>query len=247
MFLVATGTAANALALGALARPYGAIFCHEEAHIHDDECGAPEFFTGGAKLVGMPGHGGKITPARSERDAGALSARPGQSGPSRRASLSQATEAGTFYTPRRDRGAGRARPPRRRRPAYGRRPLRQRARLPRRTPAEMTWRAGVDVLSFGATKNGALAAEAVMFFDQDLAGDFRLSAQARRPSLSKVRFLGAQIDAYLAGDLWLEHARHANAMARRLAEGLAACRASPGAPGRPTRSSPTCRTERSLR
>src|SRR6185437_2616440 len=171
-FLVATGTAANALALSALARPFDAVFCHEEAHVHDDECGAPELFTGGAKLVGIAGEGGKIT-AQALRETlerfprGLVkSSQPGA------LSLSQATEAGTVY---------------------GVSEVGELASIARRagigvhmdgarfanalisagaTPADMTWRAGVDVLTLGATKNGALACEAVVFFDPAGAANF---------------------------------------------------------------------------
>ena len=169
VFLVATGTAANALALAALARPWQAMFCHEEAHIIDDECGAPEFFTAGAKLVGIPGRNGKITPdalsetlARFPRGL-VKTTQPGA------LSLSQATEAGTVYSLdeiaalaaiAHEAGVGVH--------MDGARFANALVALGA-TPAEMTWRAGVDVLSFGATKNGALACEAVMFFDRDKA------------------------------------------------------------------------------
>ncbi|MBV9288716.1 MAG: low specificity L-threonine aldolase [Hyphomicrobiales bacterium] len=221
-FLVVTGTAANALALSALARPWEAVFCHIEAHVHDDECGAPEFYTGGGKLVGVPGEGGKIMPS-SLREAldrfprGLVkSSQPGA------LSLSQATEAGTVYRQNEigklcaiAHGVGVA-------------VHMDGARFANalvfsgNSPAEMTWRAGIDALSFGATKNGALACEAVVFFDPARAADFAFRRKRGGHTVSKGRFLGAQMEAYLKDGLWLRLAGRANAFARRLGQGLAA-------------------------
>jgi threonine aldolase len=224
-FLVTTGTAANALALSALVNPWEAVFCHEEAHIHDDECGAPELFSGGAKLVGIAGEGGKITPEglreTLERFPRGLvkSSQPGA------LSLSQATEAGTVYSVREvselssiahRNGIG---------------VHMDGARFAnalisaKTTPADLTWRAGVDILTLGATKNGALACEAVLFFDPARAENFAFQRKRGGQTLSKGRFLGAQMEAYLADGLWLRLAERANNSARRLARGLAA---SPG-------------------
>ena len=223
-FLVATGTAANALALSALARPWEAVFCHEEAHIHDDECSAPEFFTGGAKLVGIPGEGGKLTPRALaetlERFPRGLvkSAQPGA------LSLSQATEAGTIYGV--DEIAALSRTAR----AAGVRTHMDGARFANAlvslgvSPADMTWRAGIDALSFGATKNGALACEAVVFFDPALARTFAYLRKRAGHTLSKGRFLGAQMEAYLTGGLWLQ-ARRARQRHSRAAEPAAVDRA----------------------
>ena len=221
-FLVATGTAANALALSALARPWDAVFCHEEAHIHDDECGAPELFTGGAKLVGIAGEGGKITPsglretlARFPRGL-VKSSQPGT------LSLSQATEAGTVYRVSEVSelcsiaheqavwvhmdGA-----------RFANALVSTKA-----TPADMTWRAGVDILTLGATKNGALACEAVVFFDPSQAQNFAFQRKRGGQTISKGRFLGAQMEAYLADRLWLRLAECANGSGLRLARGLEA-------------------------
>jgi threonine aldolase len=221
-FLVATGTAANALALSALAKPWDAVFCHEEAHIHDDECGAPELFTGGAKLVGIAGEGGKITPGALrdtlERFPRGLvkSPQPGA------VSLSQASEAGTVYRVGEiEEVCAVAR-------SAGISVHMDGARFANAvascgcSPAEMTWRAGVDALSFGATKNGALACEAVVFFDLARAEDFAYRRKRGGHTMSKGRFLGAQMEAYLKDDLWLRLAKRANASARRLSERLAA-------------------------
>jgi threonine aldolase len=219
-FLVATGTAANALALSTLAEPWEAVFCHEEAHVHDDECGAPEFFTGGAKLVGIPGEGGKITPAAFsetlERFPRGLvkSSQPGA------LSLSQATEAGTVY--RRGEVAELCEIAH----AAGVRVHMDGARFANAlrflalSPADMTWRAGVDALSFGATKNGALACEAVIFFDARRAADFAYRRKRAGQTLSKGRFLGAQMEAYLKDGLWLRLAERANGAARQLSKRL---------------------------
>jgi len=224
-FLVATGTGANALALSALAKPWEAIFCHEEAHVHDDECGAPEFFAGGAKLVGIPGLNGKITPEglaeTLERYPRGLvkSSQPGA------LSLSQATEAGTLYKVEEIAALSAL--------AHqagvavhmdGARFANALVAL-RCSPAEMTWRAGIDALSFGATKNGALACEAVVFFDTQKAADFAYLRKRGGHTISKGRFLGAQMEAYLKDGLWLELATRANAAAQKLADGLL------GAPG----------------
>ena len=220
VFLVATGTAANALALAALTPPYGAVFCHETAHVADDECGAPEFFTAGAKLVGVPGPSGRIAP---EALAATLARYPRglvkQVQPAA-LSLSQATDCGTIYTP--DEIAALARI------AHGAALSvhMDGARFANAlvtlgcTPAQMSWKAGVDVLSFGATKNGALACEAVIFFDEGRAQDFAFRRKRGGHTLSKGRLLGAQMLAYLDDGLWLDLARRANGAAERLEAGL---------------------------
>jgi threonine aldolase len=222
VFLVPTGTAANALALAHLTPPWGAVLCHAEAHIATDECGAPEFYGGGLKLVGLAGEAGKIVPDALQRalDAGQWGG-PHHVSPTV-LSLSQATEAGTIYRPDEIRALAEI--------AHGRgmwvhmdgaRIANALARL-NASPAQATWMAGVDVLSFGATKGGALAAEAVLFFDRAQGANMPERRKRGGHLLSKHRFLAAQIEAYLADDLWLKLARHANAMADRLAAGLAA-------------------------
>ena len=221
-FLVATGTAANALALAALTRPFDAVFCHEEAHVQDDECGAPEFFTHGAKLVTIPGWGGKITPDGLRE---ALSRHPrGVSKTVQPAALtlSQVTEAGTLYTLDEIAAlAGIAHDAGVAVHMDGARFANALVALGA-SPAEMSWRAGVDVLSFGATKNGAFACEAVIFFDRARAETFPYLRKRGGQTVSKGRVLGAQMQAYLEGGLWLELAAHANAAAQRLSRGLAA-------------------------
>jgi threonine aldolase len=218
-YFVTTGTAANSLALSAMAPAYGVIFCHAEAHIIVDECGAPELFTGGAKLIGLPEPAGKITPAGIE-DKLRHFIRGEHDGKPATVSITQASELGTVYTPAEVAAVAelcRAR---------GMRLHMDGARFANAlvstgvSPAELTWKAGVDAMSFGATKNGAMALEAVIFFDPRLAEDFPYRRMRAGQLLSKGRFLGAQMLAYLEDDLWLDNARHANAMAQRLAKGF---------------------------
>jgi threonine aldolase len=222
VFLVPSGTAANALALAALTPPWGTIFCHHDAHVMDDECGAPEFFTAGAKMVGLPGARGKIAP---DTLRAALHAYPRglvkQTQPAA-LSITQATESGTLYSL--DQIAALAELAH----AAGVGVHMDGARFANAivalsaSPAEMTWKAGVDVLSFGASKNGTLFCEAVVFFDLARATDFAYRRKRAGHTMSKGRYLGAQMGAYLADGLWLDLAAHANAMARRLARGLTA-------------------------
>jgi threonine aldolase len=221
-FLVPTGTAANALALAQVSPPWGAILCHNQSHILTDECGAPEFFGHGVKLVGLSGEGGKITADGLHAAlAGYGGHSPHQVIPSA-LSITQATEAGTIY--RTNEIAALADIARQRSLAVhmdGARFANALVRL-NATPAEMTWRSGIDVLSFGATKGGALAAEAVIFFDPGAAASFGERRKRGGHLLSKHRFIAAQFLAYLADDRWLALARHANAMADNLAQRLTA-------------------------
>lgn len=219
VFLVATGTAANALALAAATPPYGCVVCHAEAHVVADECGAPEFFTGGAKLEGLPGPGGKIAPRTLSEWLAALSPSVKQM-PPRALSLSQATECGLVYTPAEiaalaeiAHGAGM------KVHMDGARFANALVELGA-SPAELTWKAGVDVLSFGATKNGCLSAEAVVVFDPGLVEAMPYLRKRAGQTLSKGRLLGAQFQGYFADGHWLDNARTANAMAARLAREL---------------------------
>ena len=222
VFLVATGTAANALALGALCPPWGAIVCHEEAHIIDDECGAPEMFTAGAKLVGAPGYGSKLTPAGIAEVLARLPKGSIKTVQPSALSISQATEAGLVYSVAEVAALGAVAK------AHGMALHMDGARFANAlvatgaSPADMTWRAGVDVLSLGATKNGALACEAVVFFDPERAKTFGYQRKRGGHLLSKGRFLGAQMETYLHGGLWLALAARANASAARLAAALTA-------------------------
>ncbi len=226
VFPVATGTAANALALAQLAPPYGGVYCHDGAHIVTDECGAPEFYMGGAKLLGLPARDGKITAAQLSaaiahaEELGVHHVKPAA------VSLTQATEWGTVYSAAHV-GEIAAVAREHQLPVHvdGARFANALSFLGA-SPAAATWKAGVDVLSLGATKNGALCAEAVVFFDPTLAENFDRRRKQGGHLWSKLRFLSAQLLAYFEGDLWLRNARNANAMAARLAQGL---RSIPGA------------------
>jgi threonine aldolase len=217
VFLVTTGTAANALALAHLSPPWGAVLCHSEAHCVVHECGAPEFYGGGLRLLGIDGEAGKLAPktvaAALDRHFG-LS--PHQIVPAA-LTLTQATELGTIY--RLDEIAALAELAHARGMTVhmdGARFANAVSRLGA-TAAETTWKAGVDVLSFGATKGGALAAEAIVFFDPARAAAMAERRKRGGHLLSKHRFVAAQFEAFLADDLWLDLARQANRMADRLA------------------------------
>lgn len=220
IFLVATGSAANALALSVMSPPYGAIYCHAESHINVDECGAPEFYTGGAKLVTLPGADGKIHATDLAAVLGSSGAGVVHHVQPAVVSLTQATEAGTVYSL--DEIHAIAEVAR----SHGLYLHVDGARFANAlvslgcSPADVTWRAGVDVLCFGATKNGAMAAEAVVFFNQTLAKTFGYRRKRGGHLFSKMRFLSAQLEAYLKEDLWLRNADHSNRMARKLAQGL---------------------------
>jgi threonine aldolase len=219
VFLVTTGTAANALAVAAAVPPWGLCLCHEESHLVDDECGAPEFYTHGAKLVGLPGTGGKL---RADQVEAYLAGRPkgARQMPPCALSISQVTEAGLVYSL--DEIAALADLGRR----HGMAVHMDGARFANAlvalgtTPAEMTWKRGIDILSFGATKNGCLMAEAIVVFDKALAETLAYRRKRAGQTVSKGRLLAAQFLGYLAEDHWLANARHANAMAARLAGGL---------------------------
>ena len=220
--LVATGTAANVLGLSTLAQPWETVFAHADAHLEMDECGAPEFFSGGAKLTLVPGSDGRIDP---DALSGAVASVPQgfvhsvQRGP---LALTQATEAGTVYTL--DHLSALTEVAK----AHGMPVHMDGARFANAlvglgcTPAEMTWKRGVDAVSFGGTKNGLLAAEAIVLFDPAKGWELELRRKRGAHLLSKYRYLSAQMAAYLADDLWLDLARTANARAAALAAGLAA-------------------------
>lgn len=214
---VATGTAANALALSAVARPGGVVLSHPEAHIRVDECGAPEFFAAGSKLEGVEGELGRFDATSLEAAIGHIKDGGLNSGQVQAVSISQLTEAGTAYAP----------------DAIGAiADVAQRHGMPLHmdgarfanalvalgcTPAEMTWKAGVDILSFGGTKNGCWCAEAVLVFNPDHGGQMDYLRKRSGHIASKARFVSAQFEAYFADGLWLEMAAHANQMGARVA------------------------------
>lgn len=220
VFPVFTGTAANALALACLTPPYGAVLCHKDSHIMTSECGAPEFFSG-AKLIGMDSGGGKFAPAAIEQALAGLDGSVHSVQP-RAVSISQATELGTVYSVAEIAAIGTLAHERGLKLHMdGARFANAMAHL-KSSPAEATWKCGVDVLSFGATKAGALAAEAVVFFDPKDAQEFEYRRKRGGHLASKMRFVSAQLEALLEKDLWLTSGAHANALAARLAEGLKA-------------------------
>jgi len=219
-FAVATGTAANSLALAALSPPWGAIFCHELAHVQQDECGAPEFFSGGAKLMPLQGVDGKLEAEMLDKALAAAGAGVVHHAQPAAVSITQASECGTVYDTSEIGAIGEV--CRRHRVGLHMDGARLANALAGRnaSAADVTWRAGVDILSFGATKNGALAAEAIVVFDKKLAETMAFRRKRAGHLFSKMRFLTAQLEGYLTDDLWLKSATHSNAMATRLAEGL---------------------------
>jgi len=220
VYLVATGTAANAISLATLSQPWQTIFCAPHAHIHEDECGCPEFFTGGSKLTLVSGAEDKIDPdgLRTAIEGEEIRGVHGmQRGP---VSITQATERGTVYS------ADEISEITEIAKAYGLPVHLDGARFTNAlvsldiSPAEMTWKAGVDAVSFGGTKNGLMGAEGVIFFDPKHAWEFELRRKRSAHLFSKHRYLSAQMLAYLTDDLWLDSARAANAACAKLARGL---------------------------
>ena len=222
VFPVGTGTAANGLCAAIVSAPYGGVFVSDSAHVHDNECGGPEFWSGGnGRTIRVPGSDGKMSPAELARMVDEGLARPADV-PPRAVSITQGTEASSVYTLAEVRAIVEvARARRLWVHMDGARLANAVARLGS-TPAEATWKAGVDILSFGATKNGALGADAVVFFNRELAETMRYRRRRAGHLFSKMRFLSVQLEAYIANDLWLRNARHANLMARRVRDGLAA-------------------------
>jgi len=219
VFPVVSGTAANALALSVLSPAFGKIFCNELSHINTDECGAPEFFSGGAKLVTMTSDDGKINAkdlSQNIRGTGIVHlSQPAA------VSITQACETGTIYQLEEIKSIAETAH------EHGLKVHMDGARFANAivsldvSPAEMTWKSGIDVLSFGGTKNGCLTAEAVVFFKPELVGNFPYLHKRSGQLLSKMRFISAQLEAYVSNDVWLRNARNANNMAKLLSEGLA--------------------------
>ena len=216
VFFVFNGTAANSLALASLCQSYHSVICHEFAHVETDECGAPEFFSNGSKLLTAEGVNGKLTPDVVEALAGK---RTDLHFPKPKAlSLTQSTECGTVYRVDELRAiAAMAKRHRLKVHMDGARFANAVAFLGVH-PSEITWRAGVDVLCFGGTKNGLPIGESVIFFNKQLAEDFQYRVKQAGQLASKMRFVSAPWLGLLEGDVWLKNARHANAMARRLHE-----------------------------
>lgn len=216
VFFVFSGTAGNSLALSSLCQSYHSVICHELAHVETDECGAPEFFSNGAKLLLGQGHHGKLTPAAIEE---VVCKRTDIHYPKPKVlSLTQPTEVGTLYSLE-ELAAIREVADR-----YSLKIHMDGARFANAiaalgcTPAEATWKQGVDVLCFGGTKNGLALGEAVIFFNKALAEDFAYRCKQAGQLASKMRFISAPLLGVLANDIWLSHARHANQCAAYLAE-----------------------------
>jgi threonine aldolase len=219
VFLVGTGSAANALALSMLAPPIGRVFVHPGAHAQTDECNAPEFFTGGAKLHPVAGEHGKIKAADLEAAIAGVGKDPHWAPPSA-ITVTQVNEAGTVYTT--DELGALGEVAKRHKLGFHLDGARFANALAAKNalPAAMSWKAGVDILSFGGTKNGCLALEAVVLFDKSRSEEMGFRRMRGGHLFSKMRFFSAQMEAYLRDDLWLRTARHSNGMAKRLADGL---------------------------
>ena len=218
VFFVFNGTAANSLALASCCQSYHSILCHELAHVETDECGAPEFFSNGTKVLLLSGANGKIDPASIER---MVKRRSDVHYPKPRAvSMTQATELGTVYSPEEVRAVGDSCR------KLGLRLHMDGARFANAVaslnvaPAEVTWKAGVDVLSFGGSKNGMALGEAVVFFDRALAYEFEYRCKQAGQLASKMRYLAAPWVGMLQDGAWLRHAAHANRMAIYLEQQL---------------------------
>lgn len=216
VFFVFNGTAANSLALASLCQSYHSILCHDIAHVETDECGAPEFFSNGTKVLVVPGDNGKVTPDAIER---MVRRRTDIHYPKPRVlSLTQATEVGTVYSVEELHAVGlRAK-------ALGLRVHMDGARFANAVaslsvkPKEVTWQAGIDVLCFGGTKNGTHVGDAVVFFNRELAHEFDYRCKQAGQLASKMRFLAAPWVGMLQNAVWLRHAAHANHMAQLLDE-----------------------------
>lgn len=217
VYLVATGTAANALSLSLLCPPWATIYCHRSAHVAVDECAAPEFFTGGAKLTLIDGESAKIDPkllAAAIQNTGTAGVHGVQRGA---LSITNATENGTIYTPAEIAELAKI---------AGIPVHMDGARFTNAlvtlgcTPAEATWKSGVDILSFGGTKNGLLGVEAVILFDPSKAWEFELRRKRGAHLFSKHRFLSTQMDACLTDGLWLDLATKANRAATKLSNAI---------------------------
>jgi threonine aldolase len=219
VYFVFNGTAANSLALASLCQSYHSVICHERAHIETDECGAPEFFSNGSKLLLARGENGKLDAAHVEH---LITHRRDLHYPQPRAlSLSQSTELGTIYRPGEITGLCQLAH------RHGMKVHMDGARFAnalaslRCSPADITWKAGVDVLCFGGTKLGMAVTEAVVFFDRELGRDFAARCKQAGQLCSKMRFISAQWLRILRDETWRRYAEHSNGLARQLADGLA--------------------------
>jgi threonine aldolase len=218
VFPTVSGTAANALALSTMTPSFGNIYCHKLSHINTDECGAPEFYTGGGKLVALQGNKGKITAEEldeSIRGTGVVHHTQPSS-----VSITQVCETGEVYQLDEIKKISEMTHKHKLNMHMDGARFANALVSLNTTPAEMTWKSGIDVLSFGATKNGCMAAEAIIFFNKDLVGNLPFLMKRSGHLLSKMRFVSAQLDAYISNDVWLRNAKNANDMGQKLNEGL---------------------------
>lgn len=222
VYFVATGGAANGLALSVMSPPYGMIIAHEESHVQMDECAGPEFFTGGAKILPVAGFAGKLTLDGAQKALSGFPDRPPHGAPASVLSLTQGTECGAVYSSTELKALCDWAHEQKLGVHMDGARFANAVVSTGASPAALSWKAGVDVLCFGGTKNGCLAAEAVIFFDPGAARDFEFRRKRAGHLWSKMRFIAAQFDAYFENDLWLKLAGHSNAMAKRLSDGLAA-------------------------
>lgn len=220
VYFVGTGTAANALSIATFNKPGGITFCHSSAHVAEDECGAVEYLTGGSRLALISGTHGKMDLSKLEKAIAKNPAAFVHGGQPMGITITQATEAGTVHSLDEIVAISQIAK------ANGLPLHMDGARFANAlvslgcTPAEMTWKAGVDILSFGATKNGCWCAEAIVVFNEALDAQIPFLRKRAAQLFSKSRFIAAQFEAYLDDDVWLKNARHANAMADKLAIGI---------------------------
>lgn len=219
VFLVPTGTAANSLCLATLSPEWGAVLCHPESHINNDECGAPEFFSHGVKLISIEGENCKIDVEKLKHRASQKVGDVHTVQPTV-LSITQATETGSVYTLDELETIGSTCKEHNLKLHMDGARFANAVNALNCTPAEMTWKIGVDALSFGATKNGAFGVEVIVLFDNAYTHELAYRRKRSAHLMSKMRFLSTQIDAYLADDLWLSNAKHANQMADKLRDGL---------------------------
>lgn len=218
VFFVGTGTAANSLAIAATMKPGGIVFCHNEAHVVANEGGAPEFLSGGGRLATVGGHHGKMDPDLLDHAASEVPATFNHLGQGTMITMTQVSEAGTIYSLDETAALGE---------------VAKKHNLPLHmdgarfanalveldcSPAEMTWKRGVDMVSFGGTKNGCWCAEALIVFNRDLVSHFQFVRKRAGHLFSKTRFISAQFEAYLENNLWLDLARHSNSIGKQLEE-----------------------------
>ena len=218
VFPIASGTAANALALSTMTPSFGNIYCHKLSHINTDECGAPEFYTGGGKLVTLNGINGKILAEELDQAIGGKGI-VHHTQPSS-VSITQVSETGEVYQLEEIKKISEVTHKHKLNMHMDGARFANALVSLNTTPAEMTWKSGIDVLSFGATKNGCIAAEAIIFFNKDLVGNIAFLMKRAGHLLSKMRFVSAQLDAYISNNVWLRNARHANKMGKKLSDGL---------------------------